>query len=404
MRDALRPMPRSATNWFALAFAGLCASLIGLGIGRFAYVPLLPLMIDSGWANAAGAAQIAAANLVGYLVGSATAHRLALRFGAAPVIRYAMLAVLLSLLACSVNVGVAWLWVWRLVAGASGGILMILAAPFLMRQVPANVRGKAIGVVFAGIGVGIVFSGLAVPAIGAANLAYAWLLLAAIVALGMLLAWRKFVTPKHTPETHIVPPALPAQTFLPRGALLALLCAYVLDAIGYLPHTVFWVEYLVHGLGKSLAIGGAFWAVFGAGAALGPLLSGFVADRLGFRRTLVGCFVFKAVAVALPLISTSMPSLFVSSFMVGALTPGMVAVASGRAIEIAGPAAHQRNWAMMTFFYALVQAVGGYSMAAVYGATHSFPLLFSVAAGALLIAAVIVAIGRDPLPTAAVRA
>ncbi len=390
--------PLSPLRWLPLAIAGLCASLIGLGIGRFAYVPLLPLMIDSGWTSASGAAQIAAANLVGYLIGSAGAHRLALWRGPATVVRAAMLAVLVSLLACSVDLGIAWLWCWRMVAGAAGGMLMILAGPYLMRQVPAAARGKAIGIVFAGIGVGIVLSGLCVPAIGAGNLRFAWLLLAALVAIALLFAWPRFT---NSGEAGALPAAAAPvegrqpQALLPRGALLALLCAYVLDAVGYLPHTVFWVEYLVHDLGKPLAIGGAFWAVFGAGAIVGPLLSGMAADRFGFRRTLVACFACKAAAVALPLLSTSMPALFVSSFAVGALTPGMVAVASGRVVEIAGPAAHQRNWAMMTFIYALVQASAGYVMAAVYGATHSFTLLFSVAAGALVLAACIATRGAQ---------
>ena len=393
--------PAVPMRWWPLAVAGLCASLVGLGIGRFAYVPLLPLMIDSGWTTAAGAAQIAAANLLGYLIGGASAHRLALRFGASPVIRAAMLAVVSSLLACSADIGLPWLWSWRLIAGVSGGILMILAAPFLMRQVPLASRGRAIGIVFAGIGVGVVVSGLGVPAIGAAHLRDAWLMLAVATAIATAFAWPRFAAPvRDAPgvSTASEPSAslTPAQqTLLPRGALLALLCAYVLDAIGYLPHTVFWVEYLVHGLGKPLAIGGAFWAVFGAGAALGPLMSGYAADRFGFKRTLVACFAFKAVAVALPLLSTAMPMLFISSFAVGALTPGMVAVASGRVVEIAGPAAHQRNWAMMTFVYALLQALGGYAMAAVYGATHSFTLLFSVAAGALVLSAVIAAFGKS---------
>ncbi len=388
-------------QWLPLALAGMCASLVGLGIGRFAYVPLLPLMIDSGWASGAGAAQIAAANLVGYLLGGASAHRLALWRGAAPVIRCALIAVLMSLLACSVNLGLPWLWFWRMTAGAAGGVLMILAAPYLMSRVPLASRGKAIGIVFAGIGIGVVLSGLAVPAIGANNLRYAWLALAAFVAVAVGYAWPKFASPSATGAHAAAAGASQVQArqrFLPQGALLALLCAYVLDAIGYLPHTVFWVEYLVHDLGKPLAIGGAFWSVFGAGAAVGPLISGAAADRFGFRRTLVACFACKAAAVALPLVSTSMPALFISSFMVGALTPGMVAVASGRVVEIAGPAAHQRNWAMMTFLYALVQAVGGYVMAAVHGATHSFTLLFSVAAGALLLAALIAAQGTATRP------
>ena len=383
--------PTRSQHWLLLAVAGLCASLIGLGIGRFAYVPLLPLMIDAGWTSNAGAAQVAAANLVGYLIGSASAHRLALWRGPAAVVRAAMLAAVLSLLACSVQLGIGWLWAWRMIAGAAGGMLMILAAPYLMRQVPLAARGKAIGIVFAGIGVGIVLSGLLVPVLGAGNLRLAWLVLAALACIALVFAWPRFAAAtgvNAAPDNHAAA-AERRQTLLPRGPLLALLCAYVLDAIGYLPHTVFWVEYLVHDLGKPLAIGGAFWAVFGAGAIVGPLLSGMAADRFGFRRTLIACFACKAVAVALPLLSTSMPALFASSFAVGALTPGMVAVASGRVIEIAGPAAHQRNWAMMTFLYALVQASAGYAMAAVYGATHSFTLLFSVAASALVMAACI---------------
>jgi hypothetical protein len=123
------------------------------------------------------------------------------------------------------------------------------------------------------------------------------------------------------------------------------------------------------------------------------LLSGWAADRIGFRMTVVSCMGLKAAAVALPLLSTSMPALFASSFLVGALTPGLVAVASGRVVEIVGPGAHQRNWAMMTFLYAVVQALGGYAMAALYGALHSFNLLFIVGASALGMAALIASLG-----------
>jgi predicted MFS family arabinose efflux permease len=254
--------------------------------------------------------------------------------------------------------------------------------------VPASVRGKAVGLVFSGIGLGVVFSGFVVPAFGARHLQAAWLALAACAALAIVYAWPKFASEP------VLRPAARSGPLLPRGAMLALLCAYPLDAIGYLPHTVFWVEYLVHGLDLPMSVGGAFWAVFGAGAALGPLLTGMMADRVGFRMTVIGCLVLKALAVGLPLLSTAMPALFISSFLVGALTPGLVAVASGRVAEIVGPGAHQRNWAMMTFMFALMQALGGYAMAALYGALHSFNLLFAIGASVLLAAAVIASLGR----------
>jgi predicted MFS family arabinose efflux permease len=391
-------MPKPVfASWLPLALAGLCANMAGIGIGRFSYVPLLPLIIDAGWASAGGAAQLAAANLIGYLAGALAAHPLAMRLGAPHAIRGAMLAVLLSLLACALQPALAWLWFWRFLAGVSGGLLIILAAPHVLGRVPVPMRGKAVGMVFAGIGVGVVFSGFAVPAFGASHLQAAWLALAACSALALVYSW-----PKFTPDD-VAPPSTAPGPLLPRGAMLALLCAYPLDALGYLPHTVFWVEYLVHGLGLPMSVGGAFWAVFGAGAAVGPLLSGWAADRIGFRMTVVSCMGLKAAAVALPLLSTSMPALFASSFLVGALTPGLVAVASGRVVEIVGPGAHQRNWAMMTFLYAVVQALGGYAMAALYGALHSFNLLFIVGASALGMAALIASLGGSEAAEAGVR-
>ena len=32
-----------------VTLAGLCASLVGIGLARFAYTPLLPVLITEGW-------------------------------------------------------------------------------------------------------------------------------------------------------------------------------------------------------------------------------------------------------------------------------------------------------------------------------------------------------------------
>jgi hypothetical protein len=71
----------------------------------------------------------------------------------------------------------------------------------------------------------------------------------------------------------------------------------------------------------------------------------------------------------------------------------MGAVVSGRVIELEGGGGHQRNWALLTFFYSLLQAAGGHAMATVYAATHSFTTLFALGATALGAAAVVAALG-----------
>lgn len=48
-----------ATGSAGPMLAGLCATLVGVGLSRFAYAPLLPSMVQAGWL-AAGAAGVLA--------------------------------------------------------------------------------------------------------------------------------------------------------------------------------------------------------------------------------------------------------------------------------------------------------------------------------------------------------
>jgi len=61
---------------------GVLALAIAMGIGRFAFTPLLPLMLRDGSLESASGAEWAAANYLGYLVGALTAQT-ALLLGAA---------------------------------------------------------------------------------------------------------------------------------------------------------------------------------------------------------------------------------------------------------------------------------------------------------------------------------
>ena len=51
-------------------FAGLCASLVSIGLARFAYTPLIPSLIQAQWFSASDVVYLGAANLVGYLIGA----------------------------------------------------------------------------------------------------------------------------------------------------------------------------------------------------------------------------------------------------------------------------------------------------------------------------------------------
>src|SRR5215475_7853526 len=143
--------------------AGLCATLVGIGLARFAYTPLLPALVGAGWFAPPAAAYLGAANLVGYLVGALLGQRLAARVDAGLALRAMMALATAAFFACASPLSFAWYLLWRLAAGVAGGVLMVLAAPTVLPHVRPERRGVAGGVIFTGVGLGIAASGTVVP-------------------------------------------------------------------------------------------------------------------------------------------------------------------------------------------------------------------------------------------------
>ena len=74
---ALPPIPSSQTSTFAVCLAGALTLAVAMGLGRFAFTALLPLMMRDGLLDSAGGAGLAAVNYAGYLLGALTAARIA---------------------------------------------------------------------------------------------------------------------------------------------------------------------------------------------------------------------------------------------------------------------------------------------------------------------------------------
>ena len=161
----------------------------------------------------------------------------------------------------------------------------------------------------------------------------------------------------------------------------ALYVEYALNAAGLVPHMLFLVDFVARGLGQGLATGARYWVLFGLGAVIGPVLSGQVADRIGFGPALRLAFFVQAVAVLLPALNTSPVCLIVSSVIIGAFTPGVVPLALGRIHELLphDTAALQGAWSMATTGFALLQAAGAYGLTFVLAQTGGdYRLLFII--------------------------
>ena len=378
-RSALSHSPE-ANAWRA-TLSGLCASLVGIGLARFAYTPLLPAIIGAGWFGAGPAAYLGAANLAGYLLGALMAGPAARRMPAPVLLRAAMLVASASFFGCAWPGGFAWFFGWRLASGIAGGTAMVLAAPTILPHVAPSRRGLVGGAIFMGVGFGVAASGTLVPLLLRQGLQQAWLGLGVVALLLTLVGWNGWPRAERASATAAAKPSPAA-----RQQLRALYAGYGLTAFGLVPHMVFLVDYVARGLHQGLAAGSGHWVLFGLGAVVGPVAAGHVADRIGFRSTLRLVYLTGAVSVASTPLDTGWAGLMVSSLAVGACTLGVVPLALGRTHEILHdiPLAQKRAWGAATTSFALMQAVGAYGLSFVFVRSGGdYRLLFGLGAAAL---------------------
>ncbi|HEY6430502.1 MAG TPA: YbfB/YjiJ family MFS transporter [Acetobacteraceae bacterium] len=370
-------------RWHA-AMAGLAASLVGIGLGRFAYTPLIPALVGAHWFPATQVVYLGAANLAGYLAGALVARRLAAAASARTVLRGMMVLASLSFFACAAPISVGWYFAWRFAAGAAGGVIMVLAAPTILPVTDPARRGLVGGMIFTGVGLGIAASGTLVPLLLQAGLPTTWCGLGVLALVLTVIAWGGWPAVGPQPARANADAAAPLT--LGVGALLV---EYGLNAAGLVPHMVFLVDFIARGLGAGLAVGGFYWVVFGLGAMAGPLLAGAVADRIGFAGTLRLGFLIESLAVLLPALTRAAPALLLSSAVAGAFTPGVVPLVLGRVHELlpGDPVGQRVAWSWTTIAFALFQAAGAYLYSFLFARSGGdYAMLFAIGTGALALA------------------
>ncbi|VIO76908.1 hypothetical protein CI1B_67870 [Bradyrhizobium ivorense] len=377
-----------------LAAAGLCASLVGLGLARFAYTPLIPALIAAKWFTPAEAVYLGAANLAGYLAGALIARDLGARIGQVWALRSMMALAAITCFACAVPISFIWFFGFRVLAGVSGGVIMVLAATAILPHTAPHKRGLVGGVIFAGVGLGVASSGTLVPLLLQQGVKQAWYGLGVLSAVLTVISWKAWpadASAVHGGEQHH------AAAHGVRAPLVIALCLeYGLNALALVPHMVFLVDFVARGLGQGIAAGSHYWVLYGLGAVVGPLLTGHLADRAGFAAALRVAFLIEAVAVAIPAVTTSPAALIVSSLIVGGFTPGIVPLVIGRIHElIPHSAASQRAaWAQATTAFALFQAAGAYGLSYLYAHNGGdYALLFVIGAAAVVVALAIELVG-----------
>lgn len=381
-----------------VAFAGMLLMIVGMGIGRFAYTPLLPGLREAlGW-SLAQAGDVASANYFGYVAGALAAATIASRsLQRRWLVAGAIGSVLTTAAGAAVLSGYGWLAL-RAGSGLASAFILVLGTSMVSRRLLVLGRPGLIALHFAGVGIGIVLSVLLIEAARVAGLSVfgQWALLGiacvvcTIPALIMLFGAKGGTSARVAGmDAHATPAAVaggtPAGQASPTaGRLLGrLIVAYGLFGFGYVVTATFIVE-MARGLPDARIAEPLAWLAVGLCAMPSTAFWQWVAARLGTWRALRIAFATEAVGVLLAGYGGGVVALVVGGGLLGGTFVGITAIglAAGRRIA---PERADRVMGWMTAAFGLGQWVGPAVAGRLAEASGGFGLPSMVAAGLLVI-------------------
>jgi len=373
-------------SFLAVSGAGLLSLAIAMGIGRFAFTPMLPLMVRAGSADLSLGGWLAAANYAGYLIGALSAAHLPLT--PRRMVFAALAVIVLSTAAMGLAVSPsAWLLL-RFVAGVASAWALVSTSVCCLGWFAHLARPAGAGVLYAGVGAGIALAGLYCWRAGVAGVAPAalWLQLGGLALAGLILVavsmpgelvddGARGAAPSDTPAARV-----PWDLVLAYGVL----------GFGYILPATF-IPVLARAVIDDPSVFGAAWPVFGLAAAVSTLFAGAVLGRFARRRVLAGCHGVMAIGCVLPVLHLSAATVLAAALLVGGtfMVATMAGMQEARALASGGDAT--RALGRMTAAFAIGQMAGPVLSSALSGGARDvagLSVALGLGAAALLCSAV----------------
>ena len=397
------PLPQitAVPGRWAIAIAGAVSLAVAMGIGRFAFTPLLPMMLSDGVIDLAAASWLASANYLGYLAGALLCTFQPWIWKRVPglpridgpfVVRGGLVATGVLTLAMALP----WPPLWpllRFAAGVASALVFVYTSGWCLAALARRGDAALGGAMYTGPGAGIVVSGLFASVMVAWHwhAASGWLIFGVLAFALMATVWRTIRSDAGV--------AVPGPTAGARGdgqghgraEISCLTAAYGLAGFGYIITATFLPVIARAALPGSPWLD-FFWPIFGLGVVAGALLATRVHIAGDLRLALAGCYFVQAAGIAL---SIWWPTL--GGFALGSLLLGLpftaITVFAMQEVRRLRPATAASTMGLLTAFYGFGQIVGPPLAAALLHRSGNtglgFTLSLEIAAAALMAGALL---------------
>jgi MFS family permease len=314
-RHSPKLQPGSVSPW-VIAIACALALATAMGIGRFAFTPLLPMMLADGVVDLPGASWLASANYLGYLVGALLCTFQPLiwsRFKTWPNVeattwlRGGLVATCVLTLGMALHVPVLWPWL-RFAAGVASAFVFVFTSGWCLARLAERNASNLGGVMFTGPGAGIAISGVLASGMVALQwrAALGWLIFGLLACVLTAMTWRTFgmnlgmKLAKPAPAEPAGVTATATTSFASRWHMAWLSIAYGLDGLGYIITATF-LPVIARQVMPGSPWLDLFWPLFGLAVIAGALISTRISlDMTGkgdLRYILAASYMMQAVGV-----------------------------------------------------------------------------------------------------------
>lgn len=369
---------------------------VAMGIGRFAFTPLLPMMLHDGVIDLPTASWLATANYLGYWVGAmacALQPWVWSRFPALrPVVHTTAMRLGLTLtVVLTLGMALHWPAVWplfRFLAGVVSALVFVYTSGWCLTRLATAGAPRLGGVIFVGPGLGIAVSGLAATAMvaGGVSAATGWAAMAVLAVVLTAVVW-----PQLEGAVAPTPPPTGLSSASGSRAMALLAVAYGLAGFGYIVTATFLPVIARQTLPGSIWLD-LFWPLFGLGVATGALITIRFPTHWDRRHLLMGCYAVQAAGIMLGVWWPSLVGFALGSLLVG-LPFTAITLFAMQEVRRLRPHGVSSGIGLLTAMYGLGQIAGPPWVAVLLGRSattaQGFALSLETAAASLLLGIVL---------------
>jgi len=402
VQAAAEQQPHLPAGRWTVALAGAVALAVAMGIGRFAFTPLLPMMLDDRVIDLQAASWLASANYLGYLAGAllctfqpwlwARVPRLP-AVDAPVLVRAGLVATIVLTLAMALPAPALWPAL-RFAAGVASAVVFVFTSGWCLAQLARQGATALGGVMYTGPGAGIVVSGLMASGLVAwhQRAATGWLIFGVLAVALTAGVWRTFgrgELPQPAVAAGNAAGAVAAPHTHDATELALMALAYGLAGFGYIISATFLPVIARQALPGSPWLD-LFWPIFGSGVIAGALLSARLRFGGDLRWLLAACYLVQAIGIAVGVWSPT-PAGFAGGSLLLGLPFTAITFFAMREVRRLRPTAVASAMGLLTALYGIGQIVGPPLVALLLAhsaiAAQGFALALQTAAAALLIGA-----------------